>query len=107
MPKYLLKARYNSEGLAGVMRDGGSARRAAANDLAKQAGGSVEEFYFAFGEDDAYLICDLPDNAAAARVAMTASASGRVAVTTVPLLTVQEIDDISASEKLDYVAPGA
>ena len=106
MPKYLLKARYNSEGLAGVMRDGGSARRDAANDLAKQVGGSVEEFFFAFGEDDAFVICDLPSNEAAARLALTVSASGRVTVTTVPLLTVQEIDEICAAEKLNYVAPG-
>jgi uncharacterized protein with GYD domain len=107
MPKYLLKARYTVEGLSGVMRDGGSARRAAANDLAKQVGGSVEAFYFAFGEEDAIVICDLPDNAAAARLALTVSSSGRVAVTTVPLLTVEEIDEISASEKLNYVAPGS
>jgi uncharacterized protein with GYD domain len=107
MPKYLLKARYTSEGLAGVMHNGGSARREAANDLAKQVGGSVEQFYFAFGDDDAFLICDFPDNEAAARVALTASASGRVAVTTVPLLTCEEIDEISATEKLDYVAPGS
>jgi uncharacterized protein with GYD domain len=59
MPKYLLKVRYSSEGLAGVMRDGGSARRDVASDLSKQVGGSVEEFYFAFGEDDAFVICDL------------------------------------------------
>jgi hypothetical protein len=39
-------------------------------------------------------------------VALTASASGRVAITTVPLLTVQEIDEIAADQKLDYVAPG-
>jgi uncharacterized protein with GYD domain len=106
MPKYLLKARYTSEGLTGVMRDGGSARLSAASDLAKQVGGSVDAFYFAFGEDDAFVICDLPDNEAAARVALTASASGRVAITTVPLLTVQEIDEIAAAQKLDYVAPG-
>ena len=62
MPKYLLKVQYTGEGLAGVMEEGGSARRAIAEQLAKSVGGSVETFHFAFGDVDAYLICDLPDN---------------------------------------------
>ena len=106
MAKYLLKVRYTGEGLAGVMKDGGSARRAAATDLAKALGGSVENFYFAFGDVDAYVICELPNNKAAAKLAMTVSSSGRVAITTVPLLTIDEVDEISAGERLNYTAPG-
>jgi uncharacterized protein with GYD domain len=106
MPKYLFKVRYTGEGLAGVMKDGGSARRAAADAIAKQVGGSVETFLFAFGDDDAFVIGDLPDNKAAATMAMTVSASGRVAITTVPLLTVQEVDDIAAGKQLAYTPPG-
>lgn len=106
MPKYLFKARYSGEGLEGVISAGGSARRAAADDLAKNLGGSVESFHFAFGEDDAYVICELPDNQAAARLAMTVSASGRVSITTVPLLTVDEVDAISAAPELEYAPPG-
>lgn len=56
MPKYLFKVRYTSEGLEGVMNAGGSARRAVASDLAKNLGGEVESFHFAFGEEDAYVI---------------------------------------------------
>jgi uncharacterized protein with GYD domain len=107
MPKYLLKVRYTGDGIQGVLRDGGSARRAAAQDLAKSVGGSIESFYFAFGEEDAYVICDLPDNRAAASIALTVSATGRLAVTTVPLLTVDEIDAIAAGNKLTYTPPGS
>jgi uncharacterized protein with GYD domain len=106
MPKYLLKVRYTGDGIQGVLRDGGSARRAAAQDLARSVGGSIESFYFAFGEEDAYVICDLPDNRAAASIALTVSATGRLAVTTVPLLTVDEIDAIDAGNKLTYTPPG-
>jgi uncharacterized protein with GYD domain len=105
MPKYLFKARYSSEGLAGVMDAGGSARRAVADDLAKELGGAVESFHFAFGDDDAYVICELPDNRAAATLAMTVTASGRMAVTTVPLLTVDEVDAIAAQPRLAYAPP--
>jgi len=106
MPKYLLKVRYTGDALQGVMRDGGSARRTAAQDLAKSVGGSVESFHFAFGDDDAYVICDLPDNRAAASIALTVSATGRLAISTVPLLTVEEIDAIAAGSKPTYVPPG-
>ena len=107
MPKYLLKVRYTGEGLQGVMRDGGSTRLAAAQDLAKNLGGAVESFHFAFGDDDAYVICDCPDNKAAATLAITVSSSGRVTVTTVPLLTIDEVDAIAAGPKLAYAAPGS
>jgi uncharacterized protein with GYD domain len=107
MAKYLLKVRYTGEVLAGVMKDGGSARRAVAEDLAKSLGGSLETFHFAFGDVDAYCICDLPDNQAAAALAMTVSSSGRVSITTVPLLTVDEVDAIAADRRVEYAPPGA
>jgi uncharacterized protein with GYD domain len=107
MAKFLLKVRYTAEGIGGVMRDGGSARRAAAQDLAKAVGGSLESFHFAFGDEDAYAICDLPDNKAAAKLAMTVSRTGRVAITTVPLITVDEMDAIAAGSALEYSPPGS
>ena len=107
MPKYLFKARFSAEALQGVMASGGSARRTAADDVAKHLGGAVESYHFAFGADDAYVICDLPDNKAAATLALTVSSSGRVSVTTVPLLTVDELDAIAAGPKVEYTPPGA
>jgi uncharacterized protein with GYD domain len=77
-----------------------------ASDLAKNLGGEVESFHFAFGEDDAYVICDLPDNKAAATLAMTVSSSGRVAVSTTPLITVDEVDAIASGSRLEYAPPG-
>jgi uncharacterized protein with GYD domain len=105
--KYLLKIKYSADGIGGVMKDGGSARRSAAEQLAKGVGGSVEAFYYAFGDDDAYAICDMPDNKAAATVAMTVSATGKIAISTVPLLTVDEMDAIAAGNKLSYTPPGS
>ena len=106
MAKYLLKVRYSPDGIGGVMKDGGTARRAAADDIAKSVGGSIESFYYAFGDDDAYAICDLPDNKAAATVAMTVTSSGRVSISTVPLLTVDDMDAIATGTKLSYRPPG-
>src|SRR2546428_13561200 len=62
--KYLIKASYTPEGAKGLLKDGGSKRRAAAEQALKSAGGKLEVFYFAFGDTDAYVIVDAPDHAA-------------------------------------------
>jgi uncharacterized protein with GYD domain len=105
MPKYLYQASYTTEGVAGVRRDGGTARREAISAAAQALGGSVESFYFAFGEHDAYTIVELPDQAAAAAIALTVNASGAVKVTTTVLLEPEEIDT-AAQRTVDYRAPG-
>ncbi len=69
-------------------------------------GGSLEAFYFAFGDDDVVGIADLPDNATAAAFAMEISSSGRVAVSTTVLLTPDELDR-SGDKKSGWRAPGA
>jgi uncharacterized protein with GYD domain len=106
VPKYLLKVNYTLDGVKGVLAQGGSARKAAAESAAESAGGKVEAFYFAFGATDAYVIADFPDNAAAAALALTVSAGGGVSVSTVPLLTPDEIDK-AAGTKVKYQPPGS
>ena len=106
MPKYLLEVNYSSEGIKGVLDQGGSARLKAANDVAESAGGKIDSFYFAFGGTDAYVVCDFPDNTSAAALAMTLSASGRVSVRTIVLLTAAEVDAASKA-KVSYRPPGS
>ncbi len=48
--------------------------------------------YWAFGKDDFYVIGELPDHTAAAALAATTSAAGAVSITTVVLLTANDID---------------
>ena len=106
MPKYLVTANYTSEGMKGVLSKGGTARRDAVEKTATELGGRLESFYFAFGENDAYVVIDLPDNIAAAAVGMAVSASGMAAATTTVLLTPEEVDR-AASASVNYVAPGS
>ena len=105
MPKYLLQVNYTLEGVKGVVAKGGSARKAAAQAAAKSAGGKIESFYFAFGGTDVFTIADLPDNAAAAAVALNVSAGGGATVKTVVLLTPEEIDT-ATQQKVKYTPPG-
>ncbi|HJW74141.1 MAG TPA: GYD domain-containing protein [Thermoleophilia bacterium] len=106
MPKYLIVATYSAEGVKGVLREGGSARRSLIADIAKNLDGELEAFYFAFGEKDVYSIVDLPDNMTAAAMAMNISAAGLVRAVVTPLLTPEEIDK-SARTKMWFRPPGA
>lgn len=106
MPKYLIQASYTVDGLKGLLRDGGTTRRQAVERMAESVGGRVEQFYFAFGENDVYVIVDLPGNVASAAVGLTTSAAGGARTRTVVLLTPEEIDE-AARQKVEYRAPGA
>jgi len=106
MPKYLIQAPYTAEGAKGIARDGGSKRRAHIGDLIKKAGGTMETFYFAFGETDVYVICDIPDIASAAAISLAVNASGAVNLKTTPLVSVEEMDQ-AAKKQVAYRAPGA
>lgn len=106
MAKFLIKASYSSEGARGLIKEGGTGRRASVQTLIEGMGGRLEAFYFAYGETDAYVICDLPDAASALALSLAVNASGVVHVSTVPLLAAEEID--AAAKKVPaYRAPGA
>jgi uncharacterized protein with GYD domain len=105
MPKYLIEASYTREGVEGVLSKGGSSRRDAVADTAKSLGGELEAFYFALGERDAVVIADLPDNEAAAAVALTVNAAGGATAKTTVLLTPEQVDD-AAKRSVDYRPPG-
>ena len=105
MPKYLIQASYTPDGLKGLMKDKASGRKAAVSKAVEGIGGRLESFYYAFGADDAVLICDMADNVSAAALALSVAASGLVHVRTTPLLTIEEIDK-AVSKSVNYVAPG-
>jgi uncharacterized protein with GYD domain len=106
MPKYLFKARYTTEGISGVMKEGASSRIKVVTDLFASLGGSLESAYWAFGDDDFIAIGELPDNAAAAAAATTVSAAGTSAVSTTVLLTAAEVDD-ARSRSPRFRPPGS
>jgi uncharacterized protein with GYD domain len=105
MAKYLIQANYIGDGMKGLLKEGGTSRRAAAEKAIKSVGGSLETFYYAFGGTDVYAIADLPDNVTAAALGMTISSSGRVSMKTTVLLSAEEMD-LAAKKSPTYRAPG-
>jgi len=106
MAKYLIQASYTQSGVQGVIKEGGSGRRDAIGKLLADLGGTLEAFYFAFGDNDVYVIADVPDNTTAAAISLTVGAAGAVTAKTVVLLTPEEIDR-ATKQSVAYRPPGA
>lgn len=97
MANYLLQVSYTPGTWAALIKnpqDRGEAVRGPIANL----GGELEHIWLAFGEDDIIAIVDMPDNVAAAAIAIAISAGGGVkSVKTTPLMSVQ--DGITALQK--------
>ena len=106
MAKYLIVASYTSPGVKGIIAKGGTSRREAVATMVAELGGRMECFYFAFGEGDAFVIVDLPDNVGAAAIALAVGATGLATIKTTVLLTPEEIDRAAATS-VNYVPPGS
>ena len=105
MPKYLIQANYVGEGLKGLLKEGGSSRRAAVEKLFGSVGGRVETFYYAFGDTDLFVIADVPDNVTAAALSLIVNAAGTATARVTVLLTPEEID-AAAKVTATYRPPG-
>ncbi len=104
MPKYLVTANYTPEGLTGAISEGFQSRRDSVTALIESAGGTVEAFYFAYGDADVVAIIDGPEQAALA-LSLAVNAAGVVNLSTTPLITVEQMDDARGALP-DYRPPG-
>ncbi len=90
MAHYLVQASYSREGISQLLANPQD-RAAAVRPVVEGMGGKVESFYFAFGEYDAVVIAELPDNVSAAALAMAVGGSAGISsYKTTPLLTMDE-----------------
>ena len=105
MAKYLLEASYTAAGTKGLVKEGGSNRRKQVEEMIKKVDGTLEAFYYSFGETDVFVIVDLPDQVTAAALSLAVNQSGAVQLRTHVLMTPEEMDQ--ASERtVGYRAPG-
>ena len=105
MPKYLFHSCYTEEGLKGLLKEGGSSRREAVEQAVQGLGGTLEAFYYAFGETDVFVIVDLPDNVSTTALALIVNAAGTAKVKTTVLITPEEVDQ-AVKRSVDYRPPG-
>jgi uncharacterized protein with GYD domain len=105
MPTYLVRANYTAEGLKGLMKDGGTGRKAAVSKAIESLGGRLESFYFALGDTDVYIVAELPDAIAVSVVALAAGSSGAVTLNTTQLLSPEDVD-AAIKKTVAYRSPG-
>jgi uncharacterized protein with GYD domain len=106
MGTYMIVGTYTAEGARGVLDEGGTGRLAAARAAIASMGGTVESFHFALGQDDWYVIVNLPDAAAAAAISLVGTASGTLRSRAIALITPEEMDAV-AGRTIDFRPPGA
>jgi uncharacterized protein with GYD domain len=105
MARYLLQGTYTPEGARGLLKDGGSKRRAAIAKLVEGLGGRLEACYYALGDTDVYVIVELPDNVAVAAASIVVAAAGAAGLRSTVLLTPEEIDQ-AVQKTPTYTPPG-
>jgi len=105
MPKYLIQGSYSEQGLKGLLKEGGSKRREAAEQATKEVGGRLDAYYYAFGNDDFVIIADLPSNVDASALSLNVNASGAVKSRMTVLITPEEIDQ-ATKKTIMFRPPG-
>ena len=105
MAKYLFRTSYTQAGVKGLIKEGGTGRRDALRQTVEELGGTLEGFYYAFGDDDLLLIADFPNEEEAAAFSMFVSAAGALTVSCTVLVT-PEIIDGAVKKSVTYRPPG-
>ena len=106
MARYLWKVSYSVEGAKGLLAEGGTSRKTTIQKLLRSVNGKLVSFDYALGEDDAYLIADVPDVTDVAAISLVVAAGGGARVQTVQLLSPADVDK-AVKKKIAYRAPGA
>jgi uncharacterized protein with GYD domain len=92
MAKFLIQGTYTAEGAKGLIKEGGSSRRAAVKAAVEGLGGQLESFYYTLGADDVISVCEVPDMISGLALSLAVNASGAVRLSTTPLLSVEDMD---------------
>lgn len=106
MAKFMFIASYKPEGVKGLIKEGAISRRESVRKMTESLGGKLESFYYAYGDNDAYVIVDVPDPTTAIAFSLAVNATGAVKLTSLPLLTAEEVD-AACKKTVAYRAPGA
>ena len=106
MTKYMFRTNYTQAGLKGLLAEGGTGREAALRKTVESVGGTLDGFYYAFGDCDLYLIADLPDETAATALSLNIAAAGALSVSATVLISPKTVDD-AVAKAVAYRLPGA
>jgi uncharacterized protein with GYD domain len=103
MPHYLVQVAYNSDGVGAMVKEPQN-RIEKVTPAVEAMGGSIECGYYAFGEYDVVLVCEMPDNTSAAAFALAVGAGGAVSsyMTTVLLSPDEAVEAMKKAAESSY-----
>jgi uncharacterized protein with GYD domain len=106
MAHYMFRVSYNAASTK-AMIDHPQSREDASRKATESLGGKLHAFYFAFGEFDAVLICEFPDNVTAAAAAMAVGSTGAFAKfeTTVLMTAAESVEAMKRAKAANYAPP--
>jgi uncharacterized protein with GYD domain len=106
MSLYLFQVSYNAAGTK-TMVDHPHSREDAARRTIEALGGRLHGFYFAFGDFDAVLIVEMPDNVTAAAASMAVGATGAFSKfhTTVLMTAADGVAAMKKAKSVSFAPP--
>ena len=106
MPYYLVQAAYKDTAARALIAHPQS-RTEIVRKSCESLGGQLHSLFFAFGEYDVVAILDLPDNKAAAALALGIGATGALSKyrTTVLMTQDEAIDAMHKAGDISYIPP--
>jgi len=106
MPKYMYSGNYTAKGAAGLLNDGGKAREEEAEKAAASMGGSLEAYYWCYGEMDFMMIINVPSEEMAIKFSLHVGASGVFNGKLTPLISVDTMEAATSTELPFIRLPG-
>ena len=106
MTHYLIQVAYTQSSAKAMMANP-QPREDVIRKTVEALGGKFHSFFFAFGEYDAYVMFELPDNKSAAALALAVASTGSVSkyVTTVLMTSAEAVEAMKAASKVSYTPP--
>jgi uncharacterized protein with GYD domain len=106
MPHYLIEAAYK-DSAARAMIQNPQNRSEVVRKTCESLGGKMHSFFFAFGDYDAVVIVELPNNQAAMSVALAVGSAGGLSKyrTTVLLSPEESLEAMRQAKDVSYSAP--
>ena len=103
MPFFLHQVSYTPDALARLIAKPNDRSEAVRGPIEK-LGGKIKDFYFAFGQHDAVLITEMPDNVSAAAIALAFAAGGalRNCQTTTLMTNTEALDAMRKAATCGY-----
>ncbi len=106
MPHYMLRASYTTDALATLVNQPED-RTAVVTSLVESLGGSIDAFYYALGDNDLFLIIDMPDTITAVAASIAAASGGavRTDTTTAQLAPAEMVAAFTQAGSASYSPP--